>query len=54
MSSYDEICTISTAVTVLSEPTVVFLGFHAFQLQLRCTVTDKAAAAVLARHRDHA
>ena len=45
------LCTVSAVVTVLSESTVVVIGFHTFQLQLCCTVTDKAAAAVLAQDR---
>ena len=31
----------------------VFITFHTFQLQLRCTMTNKAAAAVLAQDRVH-
>ena len=45
------LCTISRAVTVPSESTVVCIRFHACQLQLCRTVTDKAAAAVLAQDR---
>ena len=40
-------------VTVLPESTVVIIRFHTFQFQLCCTVTDKAAAAVLVQHRVH-
>ena len=41
-------CTVSIVLTVLSESTVVCGRFHLFQLQLCCTLTNKAAAAVLA------
>ena len=40
-------CTVSIVVTVLSGFTVMFIRCHTFQLQLCCTVTEKAAAAVL-------
>ena len=40
------LCTVST---VPPESTVVSSRFHIFQLQLCCTVTDKAAAALLAQ-----
>ena len=36
----------SVVLTVLSESTVVFIRFHIFQLQLRCTVTYNTATAV--------
>ena len=45
--SQHSLCTVSIVVTV-SESTVVFTRFHTFQLQLCCTVTDKAAAGVFA------
>ena len=45
--------TVSIVVTVFSESTVVSICFHTFQLQLCCTVTDGAAAAVLAQDRVH-
>ena len=45
--SQHSLCTVSIVVTVLSESTVVFTRFHTVQLQLCCTVTDKAVAAVL-------
>ena len=41
--------TVPRVLTVLSESTVVFIRFHTFQLELCCTVTDKAGAAVLAQ-----
>ena len=45
--------TASIVATVLSESTVVFIGFHTFQLQLCCTMTRKTATAVLAQDRVH-
>ena len=47
------LCTVSIVVTVPSDSTVVFSRFHTFQLQLCCTVTDKADAAVLVQDRVH-
>ena len=51
--SQHSLCTPSIIVTVLSECTVVITRFHTFQLQFCCTMTDKAAAAVLAQERVH-
>ena len=47
------LCTVSIVETVPSDSTVMFIRCHTFQLQLCCTVTDKAAAAVLAQDRVH-
>ena len=52
MSQYF-LCTVSIVLTVSSESTMVFSRYHTFQLQLCCTVTDKAAAAVLALNQIH-
>ena len=51
LSSQYSLCTVSIVVTGASESTVVFIRFHTFQRQLCCTVTGKAAAAVLAQDR---
>ena len=47
------LCTVSIVLTVSSVSTVVVNRFHTFQLQLCCTETDKAAAAVLTLDRVH-
>ena len=46
------LCTVFKVGAVPPESTVVSVRFHTFQLQLCCTVTDKAAA-VLAQDQVH-